>query len=502
MLRLAAALLCLFFVLGALCAQAARPLPDLHKWDSYFALFARNSSVPWKETTVRLDTYSSAPVDFSVFAVDPADVIVAGSNARPRVLATAHLHPVATWRFAPVGGYRFESSYVAVPLGSREGFFVVEARRKDVAQQVWINRSRIGLLSKQCAGEVLLYGADLGTGRALSNMRVSFLTGGRFVVRNTDAHGLIAWRDAQRPIFALAEFASSKAFVSLLPQAPLPNALAGVFVDSAVVHAGERLRVVGFARTRAGAEFKPARGQAEISVRAGPSELVRQAIGLDAAGAFATGVMIPETSPGGDYTVLVSAANASAGTVVHVDANAAGMTLKATPVATAGGVNITVAASHAGLPVGGATVRIVVVRSPHIAPAVATNVWGVSKILDQACRPELTALHKFRSIVLPMDLPRPTAFASLRRVPPRVRGLSCRQVISRFESKRREPNNRWVIQSRLTFMRIPFQTANPRRTLLFAFNSFVDRPSKSSPSQSIARVTGGACFPVPNLVPI
>ena len=63
-------------------ASAARPIVDLHKLDAYFALFASDSNVPWKATTVRLDTYSSAPVQFAVYQVDPADVLTAGSNAR------------------------------------------------------------------------------------------------------------------------------------------------------------------------------------------------------------------------------------------------------------------------------------------------------------------------------------------------------------------------------------------------------------------------------------
>ncbi|MBV8375139.1 MAG: hypothetical protein JO302_06480, partial [Candidatus Eremiobacteraeota bacterium] len=66
--------------------RAERPIVDLHRLDAYFALFAGDSNVPWKPATVRLDTYSSAPVAFSVYQVDPADVLTAGSNARPRAI--------------------------------------------------------------------------------------------------------------------------------------------------------------------------------------------------------------------------------------------------------------------------------------------------------------------------------------------------------------------------------------------------------------------------------
>lgn len=377
-------MLCLLLSLSALCAQAARPLPDLHKWDSYFALFARNSSIPWKETTVRLDTYSSAPVDFRLYAGDPADIIVAGTDSRPRVLATAHLRPLAAWRFTPAAGYRFESSNVALPLGSREGFFIVEARRGNVAQQVWINRTRIGLLSKQCAGALILYGADLASGRALSNMRVSFLSRGRFAVRYTDSHGLIRWNQAQRPIFALADYGAGKAFLSFLPQAPLTNSVAGVFLDSAVVRAGSPLHIAGFARTRSGSFLRPATGAAEITIRSGPSVLVQQRVSLDTAGAFSTEVTIPADSRAGDYIVLLNAGSASAGNVLSIDANAEGLALSIAPTVADGNVMIAVGATRSGVAAAGTPVRVTVVRSPHVYTGVApSSTWGVAKVFDQ-----------------------------------------------------------------------------------------------------------------------
>jgi hypothetical protein len=70
-------------------ARAARPLLDSGKWDQYFALFARDTQVPWKKITVRLDTYSGAPVDFAAYSVDPYDVLVAGSSAKPRAIRRA-----------------------------------------------------------------------------------------------------------------------------------------------------------------------------------------------------------------------------------------------------------------------------------------------------------------------------------------------------------------------------------------------------------------------------
>ncbi len=52
---------------GIAPVRAERPIVDLHRLDAYFELFAADSSVPWKPTTVRLDTYSSAPVAFAVY---------------------------------------------------------------------------------------------------------------------------------------------------------------------------------------------------------------------------------------------------------------------------------------------------------------------------------------------------------------------------------------------------------------------------------------------------
>ncbi len=72
------AALTLLLAFAGIPALAERPIVDLHRLDAYFALFASDSNVPWKSTTVRLDTYSSAPVRFTVYQVDPADVITAG----------------------------------------------------------------------------------------------------------------------------------------------------------------------------------------------------------------------------------------------------------------------------------------------------------------------------------------------------------------------------------------------------------------------------------------
>ncbi|MHB8432150.1 MAG: alpha-2-macroglobulin family protein [Candidatus Tyrphobacter sp.] len=379
---LAAMLLASLFVAPA---SAARPIVDLHKLDAYFALFAADSNASWKATTVRLDTYSSAPVDFSVYRVDPADVLTAGSNARPRAIDTRRLRPLMRFRFTPPGGYQFQPNAVDVPLGTREGFFVIEARRGAVGEQVWINRSRIGLIAKQTPEQLFLYGTDLGSGAALARMRVQLLVGDRFVTRYTDRDGTIAWRSSNRPIFALAQWGASFAFLSLLPQAPLPSSVIGVRTASAVVHAGGSVRVVGFARVRRGSVLVPATGDVTISLRAGARLLAEQRAAVDRAGAFTADLDVPANAAAGDDAILAQAAGGVGGASVHVDADAGGLILD---VASACGdecnpsadVPVVIRSSRPDTPV-----HVTVIRSPHVYVDYASRStpWGTTAWLDE-----------------------------------------------------------------------------------------------------------------------
>ncbi len=378
----------LVFALSVSPVRAERQIVDLHRLDAYFALFAGDSNVPWKPTTVRLDTYSSAPVQFSVYQVDPADVLTAGSNARPRAISTRGRRPVVSFSFSPPGGYQFQSNEVDVQLGSREGFFVVEARRGDVGEQVWVNRTRVGLVSKATAGELLIYGTDLGTGRALARMRVQFVSNGDFTTTATDAHGIVRWSRQPRPVFALAQWGDSYAFLSLLPQAPMPVAVVGVRTDSAVVHAGGTLRVVGFARTRDGDRFRAAKGSAVLTLRNGAAPVAEQRVDVDAAGAFSTSFEIPANAAAGDYTVLAQAGGGIGGASVHVDANAGGLSLEV--AAQCSGtcdpqrdVPVLVRSSR-----GGSTVHVTVVRSPHVYLDYAPDgtPWATTTWLDTTVR--------------------------------------------------------------------------------------------------------------------
>ncbi|HTV91140.1 MAG TPA: hypothetical protein VMG98_00330 [Verrucomicrobiae bacterium] len=364
---------------------AARPIVDLHKLDAYFALFASDSNVPWQPTTVRLDTYSSAPVQFAVYQVDPADVVTAGSNARPRAIDTRGRRPVSTFSFTPPGGYQFQSSEVEAQLGSREGFFVIEARRGDVGEQVWINRTRVGLLTKETPGELLLYATDLGTGKALAHVRVQFVVNNSFEVRYTDAHGLLRWSKSPRPVFALAQWGSSYAFASFLPQAPLPSTIVGVRTDTAVVHAGGTVRVVGFARTRANGSLRPATGTASIAMRLGGTLLAQVDAPVDGAGAFTADIPIPPSAAAGDYAVLAQVGGGVGGATVHVDADANGLSLEVAggcdgPCDPAKDVPVNVTTSR-----GDVAVHVRIVRSPHVFPGYSPpeSPWGTSPWLDE-----------------------------------------------------------------------------------------------------------------------
>lgn len=361
--------------------RAERQIVDLHRLDANFQLFAADSSVPWKPTTVRLDTYSSAPVDFSVYEVDPADVLTAGSNFSPRAIVASGRRKTLSFTFSPPGGYQFQSSVVDIPLGSREGFFVVEARRGSVGEQVWINRSRVGMISKETPSGLAIYAADLGSGMPMRRMRVQLVVNREFVTVLTDGDGLVRWNRSPRPVFALAQWGGSYAFLSLLPQPPLPATIVGVRTDSAVVHAGESVHVAGFARTRSRGVLRPSDGTATVSLRNGAATIAEQRVPLDSAGAFATTFGLPENAPSGEYSVLAAAAGGVGGASLDVDANAGGLSLDAG--AQCGGdcdwrrdVPLFIHASR-----GGATVRVTVVRSPHldVGDVAETLPWATTR---------------------------------------------------------------------------------------------------------------------------
>lgn len=386
-------------------ADAARPLLDKGQWDAYFALFARDDDVPWKPSSVRLDTYSGAPVDFAAYAVDPADVILAGQN-RTRAIDTSHRRAIARWRFSPPPGQRFEANDVAVPLGSQEGFYVIEARRGDAVQQVWLNRTHIGLVTAEGPDGLAVWGVDLRSGRALQTMTVDFLVGLQLVERKTDPSGMVVWRERDRPAFALAEEGAGRAFVSLLPQAPLPSAVVGLRLESAVARAGSTLRFAGFARRRVAAGLRRASGDVRVTLAREGRTLATATSKLDAAGAFEGGLAIPVGLADGDYAILAAAAGGVGGTSVHVDA-AGDLALaigNGCPCAPDRPVRVTIVATRSGEPAGDLPIRVHVVRTPHVVPPGANEDsprWGTTVVLDSDVHSDVTG----RAIV---SLPTPS----------------------------------------------------------------------------------------------
>jgi hypothetical protein len=394
---LCAVLAALLLILGGSPVRAARPLLDSGKWDNYFTLFARDAAVPWKRISLRLDTYSGAAVDFAAYEVDPADVLVAGANARPRAIDTSRRRPVVRWRFTPPPGLTFESNDVEVPLQNREGFFVVEARRGDAVQQVWLNLSRIGLVTKESPGGSLLYAADLGSGRALAAMRVSYLVNAAFAYDRTDAHGISHIPPHAR--FALAEWGRSRAFVSLLPQSAPPAAIVALRTDRGVVRAGETVHVIGFARRRSGNVYRPASGDVDVALVVRGRSLATVKAALDRSGAFATDLEIPSDAPAGDVAVLATGAGASGGATLRVDGvGDTALTLAASCSSQCpadGAIPLTVTARRAGAVAPNTAVRVRVVRTPHILPADGADEgtpWGTTEILDITVRTDIAGL--------------------------------------------------------------------------------------------------------------
>jgi hypothetical protein len=393
----------------ALPAGAARPLPDSGKWDRTFALYARDVALPWKRIAVRLDTYSGAPVDFAAYEVDPADVLVAGT-ARARAIDTTHRTPVVRWRFAPPPGERYTPNDVDVPLQNREGFFVIEARRGDAVQQAWLDLTRVGLLTKESPGGILLYGADLGSGKALAKMRITYLVGTSFEYGATDARGIARWSGAGRPRFAIAEWGKSRTFVSFLAQPPVPSALVGVRADRANLRGGDRLHVIGFARRRSGASYRPATGEVHVSVVGRGRTFVSSDAKLDGAGAFGAELALPADAPAGDAAVLATLGGASGGASIHID-GVGDVALSvvadcAQTCAPDAALPVTIAAKLAGGGVAaGRDVRVRVVRVPHvIAPDAndAAAAWGTAQLADVRLRTDDSGVAHF-TIPAPTD---------------------------------------------------------------------------------------------------
>lgn len=378
--------------LSRVAESAARPLLDQRQWDGYFSLFAPDISVPWRPARVRLDTYSSAPVDFTAYQVEPSDVLVAGGKRQARALDTSRRRPVARWRFSPPAGVRFVRNDVDVPLGDREGFFVIEARRGAAAEQVWLNRTRLGLLVKESPEGLMLWMTDLGSGRAIRAATVEFFIGPQLVRKSTDENGVIAWLEPQRPNFALANYGGSRTFVSLAPPAPLPASIVGLRLESPVARAGGTVRFAGFARKRVAGGVRPLSGDVRVVLSAQGRPLSAVTERLDAAGAFASQLAIPANVPAGLYAVAASAGGAIGSASLTVDAAAADTRLSIVgtcPCAAASEVPFTVLAQRGDRPVADLAVTVRVVRTPHVLPpGLADDAprWGTTTVFERTLR--------------------------------------------------------------------------------------------------------------------
>jgi hypothetical protein len=222
----------------------------------------------------------------------------------------------------------------------------------------------------------------------MPGMRVTLVVGQHFVTTMTDAHGIVRWSHTPRPVFALAQWGDSYAFLSLLPQAPLPVTIVGVRTESAVVHAGGTVRIVGFARSRAGNTLRAASGSATVSIRSGAALLGERRVPLDAAGAFSASFALPASTAAGDYAALAQVDGGVGGATVHVDGNGGGVSLEV--ASRCGGacdpqadVPILVRSSR-----GNVAVHVTVVRSPHVYVGYApeTTPWATTVWLDQSVR--------------------------------------------------------------------------------------------------------------------
>jgi hypothetical protein len=222
-------------------------------------------------------------------------------------------------------------------------------------------------------------------------MTVSFLVGLNLVTKHTDGDGLIVWRDRPRPTFALAEHDAGRAFVSLLPQAPLPASIVGLRLESAVVRAGATVRFVGFARKRTPLGYRREPGDARVTFVGNGATLSSTSVHLDQAGAFEGEIAVPAGLEAGDYAILAAAAGGVGGTTVSVDA-AGDVALAIRPGCPCDpdrDVSFAVLSRRDEVPVPGVTVRVRVIRTPHVVPPGAPEDalrWGTTVVFDRVLR--------------------------------------------------------------------------------------------------------------------
>ncbi|HMD01932.1 MAG TPA: hypothetical protein VKG44_03100, partial [Candidatus Baltobacteraceae bacterium] len=236
---------------------------------------------------------------------------------------------------------------------------------------------------------LVLWAADLRSGRAIPSMPIAFLVGLQLITKYTDGSGLVVWPSRTRPSFALAEAGAGRAFVSLLPQAPLPATLVAMRLDSAVVRAGGRVRFAGFVRRRTPGGYRPAPGDVKITLAARGRTFGATTAHLDAAGAFSGELTAPSELGAGEYALLAVAGGGVGGTSVHVDsASDVRLSVRANcPCDPDTPLPLQIVAQRGADPAAGLAVHVRVVRTPHIVPPGApedTPRWGTTLVADNA----------------------------------------------------------------------------------------------------------------------
>ncbi len=169
------------------------------------------------------------------------------------------------------------------------------------------------------------------------------------------------------------------------------------------MRAGERLRVVGFARRRAGTAYRPASGDVRLTAIARGRTIASGQARLDAAGAFSAELALPADAPAGDAAVLAAAAGATGGAAIHIDGVAGDLVLAIAadcgaqcPADAAFPVSVTAKRAD-GAALAGRDVRVRVVRSPHLAPPGGppdAGGWATTQIEDVRVRTDAAGVAR------------------------------------------------------------------------------------------------------------
>ncbi len=373
--------------------------------------------------TVRLDTYSSAPVAISVYEVDPADVLTAGSNFSPRAIVTRARRPAISFTFTPPGGYQFQSNVVTCRSASREGFFVVEARRGE-RRRASVDQSLARRLDlKADAGRVVAL-------RRRSRNRHAARAHARAVRgqsqfrrrRRPTRDGIVRWNRSAAP--GLRARAMGRQ-LRILESAAAAAASADDRRRANRLGRRARRRHRPRCRLRANAlarnVLRASTGsRASSRLRDGATTVGEQRVALDAAGAFTTSFVLPANAAAGEYAVLAQAGGGIGGATVDVDANAGGVSLEVNAACNGSLRSQRQRSAARALSHGGVTVRVTVVRSPHVyaGDVPESAPWATSAWFDAAVpHRRRAATRRLRFRIRTTSSARRMAFTSNRTAP-------------------------------------------------------------------------------------